>query len=60
MMMRGGHLDYSIQHETDAKSHGDQALDDAAAHIVAFDPGPVCTENSIRVDDVIESPKLAE
>ncbi len=30
--------------------------------ILAFRYGsaPVCTENSIRVDDVIESPKLAE
>jgi hypothetical protein len=23
-------------------------------------PGPVCTENLVRVDDVMESPKLAE
>jgi hypothetical protein len=23
-------------------------------------PGPVCTENLIQVDDVMESPKLAE
>jgi hypothetical protein len=32
----------------------------ARLHIVLADPPAVCTENLIRVDDVMESPKLAE
>jgi len=30
------------------------------AHDAAINQMPVCTENLIRVDDVMESPKLAE
>jgi hypothetical protein len=40
----------------------DQQLELVAAHVVAIDRAkkPVCTENLIRVDAVMESPKLAE
>ena len=39
-----------------------QAVDEPSGVVRAYDPktGAVCTENAIRVDDVTESPKLAE
>jgi hypothetical protein len=39
---------------TGARSAGHEAIADAS------DANVVCTENFIRVDDVMESPKLAE
>jgi hypothetical protein len=35
-------------------------FEDAIDHTELVGNGPVCTENLIRVDDVMESPKLAE
>jgi hypothetical protein len=45
-----GPIDFCRDLERDTASYGnfDRAID------------PVCTENLIRVDDVMESPKLAE
>ena len=40
---------------TITKARPDQLLIDCFAELL-----PVCTENPIRVDDVTESPKLAE